>query len=120
MPTEDSLNIKIIYDNGRFSSDFITALYSKFCSILLHFKDNLNQKVFQLENSLEKLSIASETFPLWYDQIIEKTALSKNHISSSANNEKIDYVISKKIKYFHSYSINNLNFYMIRLILVDM
>lgn len=91
MPTEDSLNIKIIYDNGQFSSDFITALYSKFCSLLLHFKDNLNQKVFQLENSLEKLSIASETFPLWYDQIIEKTALSKNQISSSANNEKIDY-----------------------------
>jgi len=91
MPADDSLNIKIIYDSGRFSPDFIAALYNKFCSLLLHFKDNLNQKVYQLENNLEKLSIRTEAFPLWYDEIIRKTALSKNQISSSAGSEKIAY-----------------------------
>jgi iturin family lipopeptide synthetase B len=91
MPADDSLNIKIIYDSGRFSPDFIAAFYNKFCSLLLHFKDNLNQKVYQLENSLEKLSIRTEAFPLWYDEIIRKTRLSKNHISSSAGSEKIAY-----------------------------
>jgi iturin family lipopeptide synthetase B len=91
MPEEDSLNIKIIYDSGRFSPIFINALYSKFCSLLLHFKDNLDQKVYQLEISLENLSSETEIFPLWYDEIIRKTALSKNQISSSNRSEKIAY-----------------------------
>lgn len=91
MPADDSLNIKIIYDSGRFSPDFIAAFNNKFCSLLLNFKDNLNQNVYQLQNSLEKLSIRTEAFPLWYDEIIRKTRLSKNQISSSAGSEKITY-----------------------------
>ena len=91
MPTDDSLNIKIIYDSGRFQSDFIASFYKKFCSILLFYKDNLNQKVYQLENSLSKLGMANESFPLWYDEIIQKTLLSKNQISSSLGSDKIEY-----------------------------
>lgn len=91
MPTDDGLNIKIIYDSGRFSPDFIASFHKKFCSILLYYKDNLNQKVYQLEYSLNALSIANESFPMWCDEIIKKTKSSKNQISSSLGSEKIDY-----------------------------
>jgi len=91
MPQDDCLNIKIIYDSGRFSSEFISTFYHKFSSLLLHFKANLNDKVYQLEDSLNKLSIINDKFPFWYDEIIRKTSKSKNQISSSRSEEKIAF-----------------------------
>ena len=91
MPSADSLNIKIIYDSGRFSAEFIKAFYQKFISLLIHFKDRPEQQIHQLGEQLEKLSIGQQTYPLWYDQIIRKTSASKNYISSSAGDKTIAY-----------------------------
>lgn len=91
MPSADSLNVKIIYDSGRFSADFIKAFYQKFISLLNHFKDRPEQRIHQLEEQLEKISLSPSAYPLWYDEIIIKTAASKNYISSSAGTAKIAF-----------------------------
>lgn len=91
MPSADSLNVKIIYDSGRYSSDFIKAFYQKFISLLNRFKDRPEQRIHQLEEQLEKISISPSDYPLWYDEIINKTVASKNYISSSAGITKIAF-----------------------------
>ena len=91
MPADNDIQLKFIYDSSLFNGEFIKQLSDKFKSLVLFFNNNLHSPIHQLESQLEKIEVKTVKYPIWYDEIITKSQLSKNFVSSTAGPEKINY-----------------------------
>jgi len=98
MPSEQTCKLKLIYDQSRFSPEFIGAFSQKFIKQVQEIPFRFEQPVNVLEEELGTLSLKRTDYPVWYEVVDACLPASMAGVTCSGSHGNLPYSHFEQLK----------------------